>query len=344
MRRAIVIAAFILLATALVAPVSAHEAPAGPNVSIGIEGWNGISAGNQEQFIDRLRGALGEGARIPLPTDDLWTFELAIGDFWFAAATQPITAPDTPLGNDRHVCAYYDAERATYTGTVAVLERADDIATAADSTTAVPVRATYRLLVLTTHEDTAQVTSDAAGEPTLNDALALALLANAEAAQRVGLATRKEYTGHAVREGNRLRFTSVDGSGLPKTMVVFTTAGLAIIESTAGQLMTRGDGPYRCAQPQPPGNRPLLPIHCAEARSGNVDLASFPAPQVEVRLIQAALDNARMAPGPIDGILGPRTLGALIRWNASIGAREGRIVVYEVICPLIETHGLERAR
>ena len=255
-----------------------------------------------------------------------------------AAAAQLKTTPGTPLGNDRYVCAYYDAERATYTGTVAVLERADDIATAA------PGRALYRLLVLATHEDAPQVASDAAGEPALNDARALALLANAEAAQRVGRATRKEYRGHTVREGNRLRFTSADGPGLPKTMVVFTTAGLAIIESTGGQVRKRGDGPYRCAQPQPPSNRPLLPIHCAESRSGNVDLASFPAPQVEVRLIQAALDNAGTVPGPIDGIFGPRTLGALMRWNERIGAREGRIVVYEVICPLIETHGLERTR
>lgn len=256
----------------------------------------------------------------------------------FAATTLPKTTPDTPLGNDRHVCAYYDAERATYTGTVAVLERADDIATEA------PGRVAYRLQVLTMHEDTPQVASDAADEPTLNDARALVLLANAEAAQRVGRATRNEYRGYAVREGNRLRFTSADGPGLPKTMVVFTTAGMAIIESTGGQLRKRGDGPYRCAQPQPPSNRPLLPVHCAEARSGNVDLASFPSPQVEVRLIQAALDNAGTVPGPIDGIFGPLTLGALMRWNARIGAREGRIVVYEVICPLIETHGPERTR
>ena len=261
--------------------------------------------------------------------------EIATGS---AAATLPKSTHDTPLGNDRHVCAYFDAERAMYTGTVAVLERADDIATS------VADGAAYRLLVLTTHEDTPQVASDAAGEPALNDDHALALLANAEAAQRVGRATRKEFRGHAEREGNRLRFTSADGPGLPKTMVVFTTAGLAIIESTAGRQRTRGDGPYRCAHPQLPDNRPLLPNHCAEARSGNVDLASFPAPQVEVRLIQAALDSAGMEPGPIDGILGPRTLGALIRWNARIGAREGRIVVYEVICPLIDTHDPERTR
>lgn len=256
-----------------------------------------------------------------------------------AAATLPKTTPDTLLDHELHVCAYYDAERAKYTGTVAVLERAaDDIATATAG------RAAYRLLVLTTHEDTSQVVSDSAGEPALNVDHALTLLANAEAAQRDGRATRKEYRGHAVREGNRLRFKSTNGPGLPKTMVVFTTAGLAIIEGTAGRRSTRGDGPYRCAHPKPPGNRPLLPIHCAEARSGNVDLASFLTPQVEVRLIQAALDSAGTVPGPIDGILGPRTLGALMRWSARIGVSEGRLVVYEVICPLIETHGPEQTR
>ena len=254
------------------------------------------------------------------------------------ATTTLEAKPDTPLWNDRHVCAYYDAERATYTGTVAVLERAGDNATGTAE------GAAYRLLVLTTHEDTPHDVSDAAGEPALTDDQALALLGNAQAAQREGRATRHEYRGHAVREGNRLRFTSADGPGLPRAMIVFTTAGFAIIESTARRRSTRSDGPYRCARPRLPGNRPLLPTRCAEARSGNVDLANFPAPQVEVVLIQTALDNAGMTPGPIDGILGPRTLGALIRWNAGTGAREGRIVVYEVICPLIETHGTERTQ
>ena len=86
------------------------------------------------------------------------------------------TTPETPLGNDRHVCAYYDAERATYTGTVAVLERADDNGTGPGEGDA------YRLLVLTTHEDA----PEAAGEPGLTGDQALALLANAQAAQRGG--------------------------------------------------------------------------------------------------------------------------------------------------------------
>ena len=244
----------------------------------------------------------------------------------------------TPLGNDRHVCAYYDPERATHTGTVAVLERAD--ANGAGTAEG----AAYRLLVLTTHEDTPQEAHDAAGEPALTGVQALALLANAQAAQREGRATREEYRGHAVRKGNRLRFTSVDGHGMPRTMIVFTTAGLAIIESTAGRRITRSDGPYRCARPQPPGNRPLLPTHCAEARSGSVDLESFPAPEAEVTLIQTALDRAGMAPGPIDGILGPRTLGALIRWNEHTERHRGRIVAYEIVCPVIETHSAEQTQ
>ena len=234
------------------------------------------------------------------------------------------------------MCAYHDAKRATYTGTVAVLERVDDNGT---GTAEAPA---YRLLVLTALEDAPHHGSYAPGEPVLTHDQALALLENAEAAQREGRSTREEYTGHAVREGNRLRFTSADGRRLPRTMVVFTTARLAIIESAAGRRTTAGDGPYRCASPRPPDSRPLLPTHCAEARSGNVDLAGFPAPQVEVRLIQTALEKAGMTPGPVDGILGPRTLGALIRWNASTGTREGSIVAYEVVCPLLETHGKGR--
>ena len=250
------------------------------------------------------------------------------------ATTRLEMTPEAPLGYDRHVCAYYDAERAAYPGTVAVLERTDD------NGTGTAERAAYRLLVLTTHEDPLQ---DAPGEPALTDDQAAALLEDAQAAHREGRVTREEYRGYAVREGNRLRFTSADGHGLPRTMIVFTAASLAIIESTAGRRSTRSDGPYRCAQPRPPRNRPLLPTHCAEGRSGSVDLESFPAPRAEVALIQTALDKAGMTPGPIDGIFGPRTLEALIRWDERAGQRRGRIVVYEIICPLIETHGAERA-
>lgn len=248
-------------------------------------------------------------------------------------ATTPLdTTPETPLDDERHVCAYYDAERATYTGTMAVLEPADDHGTG------MAEGAAYRLLVFTTHEDTPQDASQAAGEPALTGDQALALLGNAQVAHREGWATLEEYRGHAVHEGNRLRFMSSDGHGLPRTMIVFTTAGVAIIESAAGRGSRRSDGPYRCARPRPPGNRPLLPTHCAEGRRGSVDLDSFPTPTAEVTLIQLALDRAGMTPGPIDGILGPRTLGALIRWNERTGQHRGRIVAYEIICPLIETH------
>ena len=256
------------------------------------------------------------------------------------AATETGTKPEattlleTPPADDRHVCAYYDVEHATYTGTVAVLERADD-----NNGKGTVEGAAYRLLVLTTREDTPQDASEGAVESVLTGEQALALLRNAQAAQREGRATREEYRGHAVRKGIHLRFTHANGHGMPKTMIVFTTAGLAIIESIAGQRITRSDGPYRCARPPPPGNPPLLPTHCAEGRSGNVDLDNSPAPRTEIMLIQNALDKAGMTPGPIDGILGPRTLGALIRWNERMERRWGWVLVYEVICPLIETHG-----
>ena len=243
------------------------------------------------------------------------------------ATTLPESIPETALGYGRHVCACYDAERATYTGSVAVLEAAEGAA--------------YRLVVLTTHEDTPET----AGEQALTDDLALALLGNAQAALREGRATREEYRGHAVREGNRLRFTSAEGYRSRRMMTVFTTAGLAIIESSAGDRSTRSDGPYRCVPPQTSGSRrPLLPTHCAEVRSGSVDLESFPAPEAEVTLIQAALDKAGMTPGPIDGILGPRTLGALIRWNEHSVLYRGRIVAYEILCPLIERHSAEQTQ
>ena len=247
------------------------------------------------------------------------------------ATTLPETIPEMALGNERHMCALYDAERATYTGPVALLEPAEGAA--------------YRLLVLTTHVDTPHDAPEAAGELALTDDQALALLGNARAALREGRATSEMYRGHAVREGNRLRFTSADGYGIPRSMTVFTTAGLAIIESSAGGRSTRSDGPYRCVRTQPSGSsRPLLPTHCAEARSGSADLESFPAPESEVKLIQTALEKAGMTPGPIDGILGPRTLGALIRWNEYTERHRGRIVAYEIICPLIETDSAEQTQ
>ena len=75
-----------------------------------------------------------------------------------------------------------------------------------------------------------------------------------------------------------------------------------------------------------------------------MDLENFPEPEAEVKLIQTALEKAGMTPGVIDGILGPRTLGALIRWNEYTERHPGRIVAYEIICPLIETDNAEQTQ
>ena len=240
-----------------------------------------------------------------------------------------VAAAETPPGSARFVCAHYDAERAAWTGTVAVLEPAAAVEPA--QTRGV---ATHRLLVLAVHEDAPRAEAQAQA-PTTDEALAL--LANAHAAHRVGRAAREEYRGLIAhdRERNRLRFTGADARAMPRTMTVFTVPGLAIVESGAARAR-RGDGAYRCAEP-PPLSRALLPAHCAERRAGPVDLEAFPAPRAEVRLIQSALERAGMAPGPIDGIFGPRTLGALERWTGRTRRGPGRILAYETLCPLIGT-------
>ena len=252
-------------------------------------------------------------------------------------AAEPQTGPDTSPGagqqleaapgNARHVCAHYDGERAAYTGTVAVLEPADGVATAEG--------AAYRLLVFVMQEDALEAAPQA---PALTGDRALALLDNAQVALDEGRAAREQYWGRVARERNRLRFTGSDARAMPKSMMVFTTPGLAIIErGVRGQRGARSDGAYRCAPPQAPVHRPLLPAHCAEGRAGGVDLERFPEPRTEVRLIQRALERAGMRPGPLDGIFGPRTLGALERWTKRDGRARERIVTYETLCPLIET-------
>ena len=245
------------------------------------------------------------------------------------AGRQPEAAPGTRPENARHVCARYDGERAAYTGTVAVLEPASGAATAAAG------GAAYRLLVLVMHEDAPEAAPQA---PALTGDRALALLDGARDALGAGRAAREEYRGHVARERNRLRFTGSDARAMPKTMMVLTTPRLAIIESgVRGRRGVRSDGAYRCAPPQPPDPRPVLPAHCAEGRAGGVDLERFPAPRVEVRLIQRALERAGMRPGPLDGIFGPRTLAALVRWIGRDGRDRERIVTYEILCPLIDT-------
>ena len=242
-------------------------------------------------------------------------------------------AAETPPASARFVCAHYDAERAVWTGTVAVLEPAADAAPAQAEGPA----AHHRLLVLAMHEDAPH---GAAQAKALSVDEALALLANAQAAHRAGRAAREEYRGLVAhdRERNRLRFTGADARARPRKMTVFTVPGLAIVESGAAR-DRRGDGPYRCAEPPPP--RALLPAHCAERRAGRVDLEAFPAPRVEVRMIQRALERSGMTPGPIDGIFGPRTLGALERWTERTGRGSGRILAYETLCPLIGTLGAD---
>ncbi|MDD9984252.1 MAG: peptidoglycan-binding domain-containing protein, partial [Gammaproteobacteria bacterium] len=194
--------------------------------------------------------------------------------------------------------------------------------------------AAHRLLVLAMHEHAPHA---AARAPALTVEEALALLANAQAALGAGRAAHDEYRGPIAhdRARNRLRFTGADARARPRTMTVFTVPGLAIVESGAASAR-RSDGAYRCAEPpQPP--RALLPAHCAERRAGRVDLEAFPAPRAEVALIQRALERSGMTPGPIDGIFGPRTLGALERWSGRTARGSGRILAYETLCPLIGT-------
>ena len=254
------------------------------------------------------------------------------------ATTLTETTPRAPLGNDHHVCARYDGERGAYTGTVAVLERSGDIGAAEGETAA------YRLVVVTMQEDTWRRAPQVEGEAILTSEEALDLLRSARAAQRQGRAIEEAYAGHATHEGNRLRFTTADGQRIPRTMTVFTNAGVGIVESGAGRQGSASDGPYRCARAAGPVARPLLPDHCAQGRTGDVDIDGFPAPQAEVRLIQTALEDAGMTPGPIDGILGPRTLGALIRWNQQTERHRAPVLAYETLCRLIETLGAEQRR
>ena len=241
-------------------------------------------------------------------------------------------AAETPPASERFVCAHYDAERAGYTGTVVVLEPAGDAAPAQAEGDAA-----HRLLVLAMREDAPHAAPQAQA---LSAEEALALLANARAALHAGRAVREESIGRIVhdRERHRLRFSGADARARPRTMTVFTVPGLAIVESGAAR-GRRGDGAYHCAEPpqsQPPP-RALLPAQCAERRAGRVDLDAFPAPRAEVRLIQSALERAGMAPGPIDGIFGPRTLAALERWSERTARAPGRILAYETLCPLIGT-------
>ena len=73
-----------------------------------------------------------------------------------------------------------------------------------------------------------------------------------------------------------------------------------------------------------------------------MEISAFPAPVAEVRLIQTALEDAGLVPGPIDGILGPRTLAALIRWNQQTQRRRTPILAYETLCQLIEAYRAEQ--
>ena len=252
------------------------------------------------------------------------------------ATTLMETTPRVPLGNDQHVCARYDGERGAYTGTVAVLERNGDAAAAEGQ------RAAYRLVVVTMQEDTGRRAPEAEGEAVLTSEEALELLRSARSAQRQGRAIGEVYAGLATHEGNRLLFTTADGQRIPRTMTVFTNAGLGIVESGAGRQGSASDGPYRCARAGGPAARPLLPDHCAQGRIGDVEIDGFPVPQAEVRLIQTALEDAGVAPGPIDGIFGPRTLAALIRWNQQSEGHRAPILAYETLCRLIETPGAEQ--
>lgn len=149
---------------------------------------------------------------------------------------------------------------------------------------------------------------------------------------------KMDYVGTASRIGVRLAFRSNWANNTEKVMDIFLKSSKGVVDTKLGPPDAPEDGPYFCKDPSLIS--PLL-----ESRSGcmagsqpyteYVDLAQD---RVLIREMQKGLLLQGVDPGPIDGILGPRTFAALQAWSAERGQDVSDAIGRDALCAAI--HGV----
>lgn len=146
---------------------------------------------------------------------------------------------------------------------------------------------------------------------------------------------RMDYVGTGVRTGNRFSFRPVGRYRSAKRFDIFLKVLRGSVDSASSAVESPEDGPYFCIDPALVPEGADLSSLCVEGNEGQVDLHALAEPRALIWRIQRKLAGHGFAPGPIDGIPGPRTLAAVGAWKQYRGYDPQGFLTYEQLCDLL---------
>ena len=144
-----------------------------------------------------------------------------------------------------------------------------------------------------------------------------------------------DYGGAGSRTGNRFAFRPIGRYRSAKGVDIFLNVLRGLVDTGPGAVHSPEDGPYFCKAPVLVPEGTAIVSLCREGNEGQVDIFALAEPGTLVRRIQRALEDHGFDPGPVDGILGPRTSSALWAWKVSQGFEPGGFVTYEQLCEFL---------
>ena len=144
-----------------------------------------------------------------------------------------------------------------------------------------------------------------------------------------------DYVGTGARTGNRFSFRPAGRYRSAKRIDIYLKVLRGSVDSTSSAVESPEDGPYLCIAPILVREGADVASLCRERNEGEVDLRSLAEPWSLVWQIQRKLVGHGFAPGPIDGIAGPRTLAALDAWKRSRGSELRGFLTYGQLCDLL---------
>ena len=154
---------------------------------------------------------------------------------------------------------------------------------------------------------------------------------------------KMDYSGYGRRVGSRLTFRSTLSNHSEKSLNLFLKSSRAIVDTKLGPSDSSEDGPYHCKKPilvlEPSENLVLELIEnfsrCIGGSPMHVNLAVLAQDRPMVERIQRTLAQQGINPGPIDGMLGPRTTAALRAWHAGLGEKSSDSLRRDTLCLLL---------
>ena len=146
---------------------------------------------------------------------------------------------------------------------------------------------------------------------------------------------RMDYMGIGARLGGRFGFRSSGPYKLSKSIDIFLTVSRGVVETGLGTWSSPEDGPYLCKEPVLVSALAASFSSCMQGNDGSVNISALANDRFLVRRIQRSLADQGFNPGPLDGILGPRTYAAFRAWRTSQGRVWPEPLMRDQLCILL---------